>query len=130
MRAPDFYMKLNRPSWSPPPWLFGPVWTTLYVLMGVSAWMVWKDRGWGRELYLFLLQLVLNAVWTWLFFSLKQGKLAIADIVVLLVLIMVTIAVFWNVRAIAGALLLPYLAWVGFATALTVSIVSRNPEIL
>lgn len=129
-RAPDFYFKLNRPSWSPPSWLFGPVWTTLYILMATAAWMVWKERGWGRELYLFLLQLVLNAIWTWLFFGFKQGKLAALDIVVLAILIVVTIAAFWKVRALAGALLLPYLAWVLFASALTFSIVARNPEVL
>jgi tryptophan-rich sensory protein len=129
-RAPDFYIKLDRPPWAPPAWLFGPVWTTLYILMGIAAWMVWKERGWGRELYLFVFQLVLNAVWTWLFFGLKHGKLAALDIIVLAILIVMTIVAFWNVRSVAGVLLVPYLAWVVFATALTFSIVSRNPQVL
>ena len=120
--AGAFYRELTRPAWAPPAWLFGPAWTVLYVLMAVAAWLVWRDRGFRgarAALALFLVQLAVNALWTWLFFVWRQGALAFGEIVVLWALILATIIAFWRVRPAAGALLLPYLAWVTFATALT-----------
>lgn len=131
--AGDFYRELIRPSWAPPGWLFGPVWSVLYLLMGVAAWLVWRARGFAgakAALLVFLAQLVLNALWTWLFFVWRQGALAFVDILLLWGLIVLTIVLFWRVRPLAGALLLPYLAWVSFASALTWATWRLNPQLL
>jgi tryptophan-rich sensory protein len=119
------YSDLVQPAWAPPSWLFGPVWTLLYLMMAVAAWLVWKEGGFeahGGALTLFLVQLVLNALWTWLFFGWGLRGWASVEIVVLAVLIGVTLVAFWRVRTLAGALLVPYLAWVCFATALCMRI--------
>jgi tryptophan-rich sensory protein len=131
--AADFYAELARPAWAPPGWLFGPVWTVLYVLMGIAAWLVWRERGWAgarAALLLFAAQLACNALWTWLFFTWRRGGLALAEIVVLAALIVATMVAFARVRALAAVLLVPYLAWVLFATALTASVWRRNPGLL
>lgn len=130
-----FYAQLSRPAWAPPSWLFAPVWTTLYLLMGVAAWLVWRRRDRDRQgasvaLALFVAQLVLNALWTWIFFTWRRGGLALIEIVVLGILIVATIVAFGRVRRSAALLLLPYLAWVMFATALTAAIWRRNPTLL
>jgi translocator protein len=127
--APEWYRELERPAWSPPSWLFGPVWTALYTLMGVAAWLVWLQRhrrAVGAALGVFLLQLVPNALWSYLFFGLQRMDLALADIGLLWVLIAVTVALFWRVRRAAALLLLPYLAWVTFATALNAALLRMN----
>lgn len=132
-RAPDFYLSLSRPSWAPPSSLFGPVWTVLYAMMAIAAWLVWKERGFAGArgaLSLFLVQLAFNALWSWLFFAWQEGALAQVEIVLLLVLIVLTIVAFWRVSKLAGALMLPYLAWVAYATALTFALVQRNPGAL
>ncbi len=129
--AREFYASLAKPAWAPPGWLFGPVWTVLYVLMGVAAWLVWRSAGWGGAsgaLSLFLVQLVCNAAWSWIFFAWRSGALAFADIVLLLVLIVATMLAFARVHGLAALLLLPYLAWVVFATALTFAIWRGNPD--
>lgn len=132
--AAAFYDALEKPSWAPPAWLFGPVWTVLYVLIGVAAWLVWRERGWrassGLALMLFVAQLAANALWTWLFFAWHLGAVAFAEIVVLFALIVATAAAFRHVRPLAAGLMLPYLAWVGFATALTWTIWRMNPVAL
>jgi translocator protein len=128
---PQFYQQLDRPAWAPPPWLFGPVWITLYVMMGTAAWMVWRERGFARArlpLVVFLVHLVFNAAWTGIFFGLRMFGLALAEIVVLAALVAWLVVMFWRVRPLAGALLVPYLLWVGFATALTFSLWRLNPE--
>lgn len=133
MNAPAFYGQLVQPSWAPPPWLFGPVWTALYAMMGVAAWLVWRTGGWAKNrlaLSLFLVQLALNGLWSWLFFAWQLGALAMADIAALWVLILLTLIVFWRVRPWAGMLLLPYLLWVGFASALNFNLWQNNPLIL
>lgn len=130
--ASDFYRELVRPSWAPPGWLFGPVWSVLYVLMGIAAWLVWRVRGFagaGVGLALFIVQLAFNALWTWLFFVWHQGGLAFAEILLLWLLIAVTIGAFWRVSKVAGALLVPYLAWVSFASALTLAMWRLNPGV-
>jgi tryptophan-rich sensory protein len=132
-RAASFYGELLRPSWAPPASWFGPVWSVLYVLMAVAAWVVWRVPLEARSrtpLVLFLFQLVANALWSWLFFVWRLGGLAFADVVVLLALIAATLVSFWRVKRVAGALLLPYLCWVGFATALTWSVWQSNPTLL
>jgi translocator protein len=124
----EWYAGLQKPTWNPPSWVFGPVWTTLYVLMGVAAWLVWdRHRGAARiALTLFVVQLIANATWSWLFFGLQSPFLALIDIVILWLLIVATTIAFWRLRPIAGALLIPYLAWVTFATALNFQIWRLN----
>jgi benzodiazapine receptor len=135
-RAGDFYRTLERPEWGPPSWLFGPVWTLLYVLMGVAAWLVWKApdaqeaRHRRQALALFVAQLVVNALWSWIFFAWREGALAFVEIIVLALMIVATIAAFHRISRRAAWLLIPYLAWVLFATVLTYSIWRRNPGVL
>ena len=132
-RAATFYGQLSQPSWAPPAWLFGPVWSVLYLSMAVAAWLVWRERGFKGApvaLWLFVIQLVANALWTWLFFVLHAGALSMAEILVLWLLIAATILKFWPVRRLAALLLVPYLAWVSFASALTLSLWRLNPAVL
>ena len=132
-QAPEFYMMLDAPSWAPPPWLFGPVWTVLYVMMALAAWIVVRERrrtSVTPELALFGAQLALNALWTWLFFSWHQGAAAFVEVAVLLVVVGLTVFAFGRVRTLAGVLMLPYMLWVAFATVLTFSLWQRNPGLL
>ena len=132
-QAGTFYLQLERPAWAPPGWLFAPVWTVLYVLMAVAAWLVWRGhgmRGARRALGVYIVQLAANALWTWIFFVWKQGALAFAEIVLLWALIAFTIVEFWRLRAAAALLLLPYLGWVSFAAALTLVTWRLNPGAL
>jgi translocator protein len=127
----QFYQQLDRPPWAPPPWLFGPVWIVLYVLMGVAAWLVWRERGFGRArfpLVLFLVHLIFNAAWTGIFFGLQRFGLAFAEILVLWALIVWLVVLFWRIRPLAGALLIPYLLWVTYAAALTYALWRMNPQ--
>ena len=131
--APSFFAQLDRPGWAPPAALFGPVWTVLYIAMGVAAWLVWRERGRAKvrlALSLFVAQLVLNALWTWIFFAWRQGALAFAEIATLWVLIAATAVAFARVRRLACVLLVPYLAWVAYAAALTAAVWRRNPGLL
>lgn len=132
VQAADFYGQLVRPAWAPPAGIFGPVWTVLYLLMGVAAWLVWREEGEKRAaaLALFVIQLAVNALWSWLFFGWKLGGLAFGDVLLLLALIAATLFAFWRVRPLAGVLLIPYLAWVAFASALTWSVWQANPGAL
>ena len=131
--AASFYGSLALPSWAPPAQVFGPVWTLLYGMMAVAGWLVWREGGWARQrrpLLLFLAQLVVNALWSWLFFAWRQGGMAFVDIALLWVLILATLVIFWRVRVAAGVLLLPYLCWVGFALALNYVAWRGNPHLL
>lgn len=129
--ADSFYGQLNRPSWAPRASIFGPVWSTLYALMGVSAWLVWrKPEVERRALRLFLSQLAANALWSWLFFAWHQGALAFIDVLVLLVLIAATIVSFWRLNRVAAVILVPYILWVGFASVLTWAVWRGNPSVL
>ncbi|MFE3968813.1 TspO/MBR family protein [Stenotrophomonas sp. YIM B13575] len=131
--AAEFYAGLALPAWAPPASVFGPVWTLLYALMALAAWLVWRQGGWRAAtpaLVLYLLQLALNVLWSWLFFGWKQGALAFADILLLLVLIVATVVAFHRVRPAAAWLLLPYLAWVAFASALNYAVWQANPAVL
>ena len=131
VNAQSFYAQLTKPSWAPPASVFGPVWSVLYVLMGASAWLVWRSSHprWGA-LALFLAQLAANALWSWLFFAWHQGALATAEVLLLLILIALTMRAFWPGSRLAVLLLLPYLFWVSFASILTWSIWQRNPGLL
>ena len=125
-----WYRTLERPDWNPPDWVFGPVWTTLYVLMGVALLQVVRsDRARAARrvgLGLFALQLVLNFAWSWIFFTNHDLFGALVEILALWLAIAATIAAFWQVRRSAAALLVPYLAWTSFATILTATIWSLN----
>ena len=131
--ADVFYARLVLPAWALPAWVFGPVWTALYALMGIAAWLVWRVRGFrgaSLALLIYLIQLAVNTIWSWLFFYWHLGLLALADILLLLALVLTTLIAFWRVRPLAGWLLLPYLLWVGFASALNYAIWQLNPQIL
>ena len=133
VQAATFYQHLAQPSWAPPPSVFGPVWSVLYALMGVAAWLIWREGGWRRQrgvLMLFVIQLTVNALWSWLFFAWHQGALAFVDIVLLWLLIVACLIGFWRVRALAGVLLLPYFCWVSFALVLNFAVWQLNPQIL
>lgn len=133
VQATSFYQELVQPSWAPPSSVFGPVWTVLYALMAIAAWLVWRTGGFRanrRALSLFIAQLVANALWSWLFFAWHRGWWAFVDIVVLWVLIVATLVAFWRVRILAGVLLVPYLLWVSFAMALNFSVWRLNPQVL
>lgn len=133
VQAASFYQHLAQPSWAPPSSVFGPVWSVLYALMGAAAWLVWREGGWRLRrgvLTLFVIQLTVNALWSWLFFAWHHGALAFADIVLLWLLIVATVIGFWRVRPLAGALLVPYLGWVSFASALNLAVWQMNLPLL
>lgn len=126
----EWYATLKKPSWNPPGWIFGPVWTALYTMMAVAAWLVWRQGGWAKQrkpLLIFLGQLALNALWTPLFFGLHQPGLAFAEIVLLWLAIGTTLTAFRPVSRVAAWLLAPYLAWVSFAAALNFALWRLNP---
>ena len=126
----EWYAALRKPSWNPPAWIFGPVWTALYLMMAIAAWLVWRRGGWAvqrRPLTLYLVQLALNAAWTPLFFGLKMPGPAFAEILLLLGAIIATACAFRRVSKAGAALLVPYLAWVSFATFLNFTLWRLNP---
>jgi tryptophan-rich sensory protein len=133
VQARSFYGQLTQPAWAPPGWLFGPAWTTLFTLMAIAAWLVWRSGGFRENriaLTLFLVQLSLNALWSWLFFAWNRGALAFVDIIVLWLFIVATLVSFWRANRLAGALLIPYVLWVSFAAALNYSVWQLNPQFL
>ena len=133
VEASTFYAQLTRPAWAPPASAFGPVWSVLYLLMGIAAWLVWRERDVSNvraALMLFVAQLCVNALWSWLFFAWRNGALAFAEVLVLLALIAATIVVFWRISRLASVLMLPYFAWVCLASALTWSVWQSNPNVL
>jgi tryptophan-rich sensory protein len=121
-----WYQTLNKPSWNPPPWIFGPVWTLLYLGMAVAAWLVWKRGGQGQALRLYLVQLALNAAWTPVFFGAHQLGAAFIVIVCMWIAIFLTQRAFQAVSRPAGLLLVPYLAWVSFASVLNFTLWRLN----
>lgn len=132
-QAGEFYGQLDQPSWAPPAWLFGPVWTVLYALMGVAAWRVQRTadvRSVRTEMTVYVVQLALNALWSWLFFAWHRGQPAFYELLVLWLAIVATLVLFWRRDRLAGMLLLPYIAWVSFAGALCYTIWQRNPGVL
>lgn len=134
-RGLDFwYVTLNKPAWNPPPWLFAPVWTVLYILMSVAAWQVWSvpegELPSGRRsaaLAIYFGQLILNGLWSWLFFGFHRINLALYEILVLLLMIVGTTILFFRAKKSAGWLMVPYLAWVAFASFLTFTLHRMNP---
>lgn len=128
---PGWYQTLNKPVFSPPNWIFGPVWTILYFLMGVAAYLVWikglEKKAVKTALTFFIAQLFFNFLWSILFFGLHSPMLALIDIFILWTLILITIIKFYKISKTASYLLIPYLLWVTFATILNLSIVLLNP---
>lgn len=125
---PSWFVTLNKPFFSPPNWIFGPVWTTLYILMGISLYLVWvsKSKIKQKAITLFFIQLELNVLWSILFFGMKSPILAFVDIVVLLITIFLTIKSFYPISRLAAYLLIPYILWVSFAALLNLSIALLN----
>ena len=122
-----WYPLLSKPGFTPPDWLFGPVWTALYVLMGIAAWRVWRADAKARNaLAVFAVQLMLNLAWSVVFFGLRKIGAAVAVIVLLEAAILTTMAAFWRVDRSAAALLLPYALWVAFATVLNIAVWRLN----
>lgn len=131
--AKDFYGQLVQPDWAPPAWLFGPVWTLLFTLMAIAAWLVWRQGGLRQNriaLSLYVVQLMLNALWSWLFFAWQNGSVAFVEILILACAIAATLVAFWRVRPLAAILLVPYLLWVSFAAVLNYALWQLNPAIL
>jgi translocator protein len=124
-----WYAELQKPAWTPPAYIFGPVWTFLYILMAMAAWLVWKRNGLDGApvaLSLYLLQLVLNGAWSWLFFGLHQPGLAAVELTLLWFTLMATAAAFSRHSVVAALFLVPYLLWTGFALLLNISIWQLN----
>lgn len=131
--ARAFYAELTLPAWAPPGWIFGPVWSLLYLLMAIAAWLVWRTHGWHgarTALVLFVAQLAFNALWSWLFFAWHRGAAAFADVTILWGLIAATVVAFWRLHLAAAVLLMPYLAWVTYAAALNHAVWQANPALL
>lgn len=128
---PTWYETLNKPFFTPPNWIFGPVWTGLYILMGISLFMVWEKRAdyprLKTALVFFFAQLILNALWSVAFFGLRSPLLGLIDIVLLWIAILLTIKIFFRILRRAALLLLPYILWVSFAVLLNFSLWILNP---
>ncbi len=123
-----WYTTLNKPSFNPPNAIFGPIWTTLYILMGISSYLVWQKRkivsGYSWAVGVYLLQLLLNLMWSYLFFYQQQIGFALIEICILLLTIIVNTFIFYRIHKIAGLLFIPYILWVSFASYLTYSILN------
>jgi len=120
-----WYQALEKPPFNPPDWVFAPVWTLLYIIMGIAAWRVWRFRSFeatSKALGFFALQLGFNLTWSFLFFGLQRIDLALVEIVILLVVIIVNAIMFWRIDRLAGLMFLPYIAWVTYATILNSSL--------
>ena len=128
---PTWYAALRKPSFNPPNWIFGPVWTTLFVLMGIAAFIVWNKgldrKGVKAALLLFIIQLLLNMLWSYLFFTLHSPLYAFVEIIILWLAILLTMVKFFPISRAAGYLLLPYILWVSFAAVLNFTLFRLNP---
>ena len=123
----EWYEQLSKPSWTPPDSIFPPVWTILYLMMGVAVWLVWQEKNRGSvALWVFIAQLILNAAWSWLFFGLKNTGLAFFDALILMLAIFTTAVLFWRENRLAGIIMIPYFLWASFAAALSFAIWQLN----
>ncbi|SFF50678.1 TspO and MBR related proteins [Duganella sp. CF458] len=128
--AQPFYDALQRPGWAPPAWLFGPVWTLLYAMMAIAAWIMWRKHALQADPALtaiFAMQLGLNALWSWIFFRWHSGLFAFIDILALIAAVAMVIIKFWARSRIASMLMWPYFSWLAFAAMLNWSLWRRNP---
>ena len=128
---PTWYASINKPDFNPPNWVFGPVWTVLFILMGISLYLVW-EKGFEKKevrfaVYVFFVQLVLNIAWSLLFFGLQNPFLAFAEIILLWVAILFNIIFFYRISKAAGIILVPYILWVSVAALLNYSVWVLNP---
>lgn len=125
-----WYLTLNKPSFNPPNWLFAPVWTTLYILIGIAAYLVWTKRDqivhFPRTVAIYLIQLILNLAWSFIFFYLHEVGFALAEIILLLIMIVVNALMFYRINKWAGLIFIPYFLWVSFASFLTYNILILN----
>lgn len=126
----SWYQAISKPSWNPPGWIFGPVWTTLYVMMGIALYLVWKAEtpagAKKKAMILFAIQLFLNFLWSFIFFNQQEIGWALAEIILLWIFILFTIFAFGRINKTAAWLLVPYISWVSFAGILTYSIWKLN----
>lgn len=122
----EWYERLRKPWWRPPNWLFGPAWAVLFCMIAVAGWLVWRQVGFGVELAVYAVQLVLNFAWSWLFFGRRRPDLALFDLMALWISISLCIALFAPVSATAAWLFVPYLAWVTFAGLLNAKMWQLN----
>ncbi len=125
-RPGAWYVALQKPAWTPPGWLFGPVWTVLYVMIALAGWIAWRRQGWSAATGLWLVALAANGAWSWLFFGRQAIGAALVDILVLWLAIAAFIVATWRASRSASLLFVPYLAWVSFATALNAAIWRLN----
>lgn len=119
--VPEWYANLNRPSFNPPNWIFGPVWTTLYIVMGISLFMIWKQeisKERNLAIFVFMLQLLLNFGWSFIFFYFKMIGFALIEIILLWITIVMMLFLLYRIQPMASFLNIPYLLWVTFATVL------------
>jgi translocator protein len=122
--VPEWYVTLNRPSFNPPNWVFGPVWTTLYLLMGISLFLIWKQpasKGRNQAIFVFFLQLTLNFCWSFIFFYFNMIGFALIEIILLWMSIVIMLVLFYKTKPMAAYINIPYLLWVTFATILSAS---------
>jgi len=124
----EWYRGLSKPFWTPPNWLFGPVWSVLYIMIAVAGWLVWRADPGSPALWLWGLQLLLNGAWSWLFFGRRRMDLAFADLVAMWLTIAAFIVVALPLSQIAGLLFVPYLVWVTIAGALNLTVWRMNPQ--
>ncbi|MFK7851355.1 MAG: TspO/MBR family protein [Akkermansiaceae bacterium] len=122
----EWYQALDKPDWNPPSWIFGPVWTALYLMMAIAAWLVWKRDGWKIPLSLYIIQLILNAAWSPIFFGAHELGWALVEILFLWVAIIATLLSFYRISRPAAWLLVPYLVWVSFAAFLNFTLWRLN----
>jgi len=127
-QIPTWYASLSKPPWNPPSWVFAPVWTSLYMMMGAAAWLVWRRVGtpFNQVFFWFWIQLVLNTIWSFIFFGLERPGWAFAEIILLWLSIAATLWAFRKCSRLAALLLIPYLGWVSFAACLNFTIWSLN----
>jgi translocator protein len=117
-RPGEWYAALTKPSWNPPNWVFGPVWTILYIMIAIAGWLAWRAAGFGLAVAIWTAALIVNGLWSWLFFGRQMIGLAFVDIIVMLALIGAFIAVTWTPARTAALLFVPYFAWVAYASTL------------
>ena len=122
----SWYQALAKPPWTPPNWLFGPVWTVLYIMIAIAGWLVWREQGLSLVVAVWVVQLVLNGAWSWIMFGQHQIGWALADIILLWIAIILFAVLAWPVSATASLLVVPYLAWVSYAGALNFAIWRLN----
>jgi tryptophan-rich sensory protein len=123
-----WYERLDKPGWTPPNWLFGPVWSVLYLLIAVAGWLVWEAAGWSVALAFWAVQMVFNFAWSWLFFGRHRMDQAFIDAILMWLSILGFMLAAWPVSTLASWLFLPYLLWVTLATLLNLALWRRNPE--